>query len=605
MSSRFSFALPFAVLASLVAGCGSTAGSPSTPDTGTQPEAAPHPEAGTDAPREATPPADAPAEGKAPDAAPPIVIVPAAGSKQATTFVSQIVGVTADDYVVFYNNNTGDIGAADINGTATTIISGAPGEAGNNAPQIVGMAGNIVAILSNYSTKTVSGNIVPIAGTLSIWSHTLGALKQISTTATGIITVASDSSYMIYTDGADSTGTKGNISIVKGDGTGAAVLASAVVIDFASTTCSPWAAMDKTIAVVSSCALLDGGANGAPQVISYDSASAWAPTVLLAGAAVSSPFAGTGVVNFTTDTSGTNALVVSPTPLVDGGTVASTIAVQGLKSTTPLASLSAKFGAPTASGTNGAQQMYLSNASAFAVFTETNGALWKAAFSSPTTAPTVSTLVAPGDGGAGGVFGWTGFSSDEKYLVDYTNPLATGDLGPTSLNLVNIGTGSSVPLIVPGSSFATTLAYNGTGVFTTDNSYVIFSTGLVTTGNQGASVGTLKVADVASGTVSTLVSTATVWDAAPTTGTKMVYNSNYITSAFSLPNGAASGDIYATDAKTGGVGTLIVAGADAPNNFWLTHDRTHMFYTFSQVQTGDGGTLNSVPGDGIYAVALP
>ena len=89
------------------------------------------------------------------------------------------------------------------------------------------------------------------------------------------------------------------------------------------------------------------------------------------------------------------------------------------------------------------------------------------------------------------------------------------------------------------------------------------------------------------------------------------------TTRYGLPNGAASADIYVADATLASPGTLLVAGADIQGAcancgstnqsyiFYVTKDKSHLFYSFSQVTVGDGGAAVVAPTDGVYCVAIP
>jgi len=508
-------------------------------------------------------------------------IAPSGSVPILTNALVDVVGLTSDDYLVYFDAKNG-VSATDITGTVTQIAPG-PTTDGGIGPIVAGIGGDIVAILTDYTTQTVSGVVQPVAGTLSIWSHTLGSLRQVATGSTGILAIAPSSSYVVYTDGSDPTGKKGNIGVVSGTAAGATDLAKSVVIDITSTTCSPWATVDAQYVVTSTCALDDGG-NLTPAIRSWNGAASWSSVVLATGGGVSSPYE-SGAVNFVTDTIGDDVLTLSGTPTV-------ALSAHGITSATALPIL-ASFAAPT----SGTEFFYLSHASTFAVFTQSTGELGLATFATPSSTPVVKTLSTQA------VLGVQTVSPDEKWDVDYGTAVDTSTGAPTSLNLRNLSTGAATALIVSGSGLATT--FGGVNAFTTDSSYVVYSTDLKVVGTE-ASTGTLFTASVANGAINQIVTNTSVWNASPLTGTNLVYSQNYLpnTTVTDLPNGAATADIYTVAAGGSGPGTLVVAGADAPDYFWVTHDKSHMFFTFSQLRTVDGG-FGLFNTDGLYSIALP
>ena len=103
-----------------------------------------------------------------------------------------------------------------------------------------------------------------------------------------------------------------------------------------------------------------------------------------------------------------------------------------------------------------------------------------------------------------------------------------------------------------------------------------------------------------------------MWVATPIAGTGLLYNQNFkptvgsIPTLTTMPNGGASADIYVADASKASAGTLFITGADSEEqNLYLTSDKKTLFYTFSQLTTGDGGAIEPAKGDGLYVVAVP
>ena len=288
---RIPLAVPFAVLAALAAACSSSSGPTETTDAGkTDTGTTKKPDTGTvstghDAAKD-TGTTKKPDTGTTTDASVAAgPTVPAGATAILTKQFVNVLGMTTDDHLI-YQDNKGNISATDITGKVTMIAPG-PTTDGGNGP-IAQVDANVVAILTDYTTKSVDGNVEAIAGTLSIWTSTLGTLKQVATNSTGILAVATDSSLVVYGDAANAQGTTGNIGVVKGDGTGAVDIISQVVLDETSTTCFPYVGIDKTYVVTSTCFVSDAGADSTPQITSFSTAgipTAPTPIVLATDAA--------------------------------------------------------------------------------------------------------------------------------------------------------------------------------------------------------------------------------------------------------------------------------------------------------------------------------
>lgn len=603
MIVRFRFALPFAVLTSLVVGCSSSSSGTSSTDSGTPKEG------GTttkDAGKDSATTADG---GAAQDASKDTGAkkdavstgfdagagsTPAPGSITINKGLTATLGLTDEDYLAYYDN-TGGVSVADITGKVTQVLKGSDAGAANT---YAGVVGKFVWTWTDVVTKTVQGNAVPISGTFSIWTKELGTLTQIATNSGAYLGIAADSSYIFYSDSLNSAGTVGNIGVVAADGTtNKKDLLVGVNVDTASTTCYPYVSMDKGFVVVSYCGEGDGGST--PTIASFNSASSWAETVLATKAGASSLAAAPYAVNYATDTAGINLLTLS-------GATPNVLSIQPLGSATQTTVAS-----PIGTVTGGAEYFYLSTDSTYAVYTQPSGALEMAKFATPSAlaAPTITKLDGPaGDGGTGSVYGVLGVSGDGKYLIEYDSAPDPTTTAPTSLNLINLSATPPTKTVVSAPGNGNVSTFYGTNNFTTDYSYLVYTSGLKAVANSTGTVGTLMSYPVAGGSAVTLVSTPNVWDANMLTGTKLIYNSNYTPSLFtSAPNGAASGDIYIADASKAGPGTLFITQADALSSqgFYVTKDKTHLFYSFTQLAVGDGGVGVSLPGNGLYVVALP
>jgi hypothetical protein len=494
-----------------------------------------------------------------------------------------VLGITADDDIV-YQVEGGGVFASDVTGNVTPIAPPNTTDGGNWPTAWV--AGKLVFVATDYTIVGSGSTAYYSPYTLSVWSKTLGTLKPVATNAWGVMNVASDSSYFVLLDQEAADVTHGNIAVAAADGTGLTDVVTDVATDLISaTTCAPWAAFDGAYLVTSSCPFQDAG-TGQAQIASF-TGTGWATrTVLATSAGPSSPYVAPQVVNFTTDTIGDNVLTLNG---------AGDLFSQGIASTTQTAL--APFGTPT----GGSELFYLSTKSQFALFTDATGALQKATYASPASVPTVDSAPLAA---AGTVLGVAAISPDENYDVDFDSlGTAAGLSIPTSLNLRNIQTGAVT-------SLATDLSY--TFAFTDDGSYVIYSANLVPVTGVTGLTGTLQAANVSTGAINVQVggTSATVWDAAPLSGTGIIYNQNYkpftnVPSGFTVPNGSASADIYIADATAASPGTLLVTGADAPAGFYVTSDKKHLFYSFTQLVTGDGGTVVLANGDGLYSIAIP
>jgi hypothetical protein len=490
-----------------------------------------------------------------------------AGGVLIASGIREIIGITSDDLLVF-NDSQGGISVSTAAG-AVTQIAGGPTTDGGPPPVCVGLGGTIVSVLTDYTT---TGQYV---GTLSIWSSALKSLKQVATQSLGTLRTAADSSYVVYIDAANTNGTTGKIGVVKGDGTGAQDITSTVVTDESSVTCAVFALIDKGYVVTTTCATT----SGPPEVTSFDSTSSFVGTVLEMYAGASSVFVPPFALNFTTDTAGFNVLTVNK----DGPA----LNVQAIAGSGAQNLLLNPFGAAD----GGTEFFYLSTDSTFALFSEPSGDLGKATLATPSSTPSIGTI--------GSALGVQLISPDEQYDIDYDAPRDSMTGAPGDLTLRKISTGVPTPLVPLNAGNSAT----GTG-FTADSSYALFFDGLVSVGGFN-NVGALKSANVTSGSINTILAQPGAFSAASLTGTKIIYNQKYVPSGIpTLPNGAASADIYLADAASSSPGTLLIAGADAAGTFYVTKNKTHLFYSISKGTMGDGGLVPAT-GDGIYSVEIP
>jgi hypothetical protein len=518
--------------------------------------------------------------------------IPPTTAKSIATGLIDVIGMTTDGYLVYFDD-TGAVFAADPTGgkvmVAPSADAGADGYEGN-------VTGNYVWLLSNYTTVTKGETVTPVAGTLSVWSHALGAFTPIAQKSTGIVNIAADGSSIIFTDNSNAAGTVGNIGVVTISGSTVSAgtdIVTGVGIDSSSTTCPPLGSIDKTYIVTSTCPALDGGTTFSQAVInSYNTATS-TNVVLLNGAIPTNETEGTPIaVDFATDTSGNNVLVVDKT--------GPTLAVQGIASAMGTEqTLLDPFTVPAM----GSQFFYLSKASDFALYLTPSGHLVKSTFATPTSAPVLGTP------STDTVLAVAAISPDEKYDLDESTAIDQGTMYPTSMAIRDLSTGVATPLITAGSGdiglFLTP--------FTDDVSYVIYTNGLaaVSTPSGAATVGTLTTAPVTTGVANVIEpATSKVWNATSIPGVPkgIIYNKNWapITLDSNLPNNDSTADIWITtaDATSAAAGKQLVVGADAPNYFYITPDGKNMYFTFSQVTTVDGA-LALYSTDGLYVMPIP
>ena len=602
---RFPHTLPFALLASLAAACSSSSGgttpeqdggmqhNPDTgvqqhPDTGTTPDTGTVHDSGEKKDVVAPPPSDG---GSASCPVPP-----AGATAILTKQIVQVEGLTTDGYIIFFDATNG-ISAVGTTGAPVQIAPG-PTTDGGIGPVIAGISGNIVGILTDYTTKTVMGTAQPVEGTLSIWSHTQtgGVLKQIATNATGFLSIATDSSFATYIDGANPAATVGNIGVVSGAGTNPTDFVTGVAIDTTAATCAPWATTTHDAVVASTCTVVDGGGDLGPTIASYTGTGYATKTVFSTDGTPS--FLGSATApetfNFGTDTLGDNVI----TSYKVGTTV--TLGVQGITSTSPTV-LQTPFTAPVSGANTGTSFYYLSQASTYAIWTEPSAVLGIAKFASPSSTPTISTL------STDTVLGVQGISPDDNWILDYGTAVDPTTSAPTSLRLRSTSTGTATPLLTGN---GTVSGFGAGNSFTGDSKYAIYTTDLKA--NAVGTTGTLNTAATATGTINKIVTNQTVWLASPLAGgDNIIYNQNYIvntntSSAFGGAdiNGLASGDIYVVSASGAGPGTLVASGADAPEDALYATADGHLFITYTTLVNGDGG-FEQCASNGLYVMTLP
>lgn len=592
------FGFPFALMAGLVAGCSSS--NTASNDAGTGGDTGHHPtadaghdtgtvkhEAGTghDGGSKDTGVVNSDAEPPGP--------APAAGSTEIVKGLTEVIGISDDNQLIYIDGTTSALYALDYLTTPlpapVQILAGSDAGA-TNGPE-VGLNHNIVWVLSNYNAKNV--------GTVQIWSHAHPTLTTISSASTGVIAASNNSSAIVYTTGANAGGTIGNIEGANGDGSSPMPLVTNVDIDnTASSTCIGVALFDQAYAVVQACPIEDGGTTGPATITSFNSASSWAAQVLQTNSLPT-----TSYLHYTVDDAGLNALTIGQT-FHDGGPATEQISIVPL-ATGSGPTLTANGGAPASTQIGGGVPVtYLNGSSTFALFSVFNNGFNIATFADPAAPVAIQTVIAPAvDGGAGplSVGGLEAISPDGKWALTFGPDVDTSKQIPTSLYLQSL-----VP--TAGAYPAPTSLSTGEDVYTlgfsADGTYLLYSTNATLNGIQlgqpnGGYVGTLKTVSLAAGATPVSINLAqSIWNATGTHGTKLIYNWNYQvapygTQAGGFINGSAYADIYSGDAATAAEGTVMVAQADA--NYYLSSDKSKIIYSFSHFAMSDG----------VYVVAAP
>jgi hypothetical protein len=490
----------------------------------------------------------------------------------------EILGVTNDGFIVYLTGTTVKA-APEAGGTAKTLL--AAGDAGAADGLYVLAINDDVFIWSNANPTTG-------ASTLTVWSSTLEAPTQVSTSSIPYVAAASsDSATVLFATNTSVDGSK--VDIVGApltELTAPVTLVTGIDPGLGASSCPPFAAFSGTgaslYAVVSSCspATTDGGADG-PETVSSFLASTWHATVLSANA-----------TSYTLDSTGSTAAITLATGALE--TVSLTGGAQVVIETEDA-------GAGDATAAAIPPLVYLSQSDAFLLFNTPAGALMS---SKVTTADPMTLLAA-------NAADFDAISGDESYLVidsglDDTTALAMG------LAITPTATPNSATVLLSGSNEG---GIFGDG-FTADSKYVVYL-GNVTQDSLGSSVGTLMAAPVAnpsnfvtvamaSGTLTSqgngivtggLANTLAAMAEDPAspqsatdyalTGSKIAFADN-----FNSANGSLGEvDIEVVDLSTTTNATTVMKGADPL--FVVTEDKKYIVYTVSFGAATDG--LYSVP----------
>jgi len=497
------------------------------------------------------------------DAGPPPTPVGTAIEKGSVT----ILGTTDDGYVV-YANATAIKAIPEAGGTATTLVD--EGDAGGGQIPDVFVIHNDVFMWTNVD-ETSS------AGTLTLWSHTLGTPKQVSTTSTPFAAAASDdSSTVVYSDATASDASKMNLvgATMTALGTPTTIVMGidpgtncAPTIDFSGTGTSLYA-------VVGSCtpATTDGGADGPQTVVSF-------PVATWKGASLA-----TNVATFAVDDTGTSAAI---------GLATGQLEIVPLAGGTPVLIDSA-----TALGTT--PSLYLSKKDKFVLYNTAAGALTSSILSASTPVTLLTTGAIDIDGVA---------ASEGAALVDTGVDSNTGLL--MGLSLASTSAAAAASPLVTGTNEAGLFG----DAFTADSNYALYLTS-PTQDDVGNNIGTLTA--VALSKPGTPITVATTSGSTFQQGSFGLFTfetgnlSNFLAGFASATDFALTGskvvfadafngdggffgqtNINVVDLSTTTAATTVMTNADP--GFAISFDKKYIIYTISF-----GGST-----DGIYTVAVP
>ncbi len=488
-----------------------------------------------------------------------------------------INGVTDDGYVV-YGTNDG-IKVAPVAGGASTLLVGA-GDAGLSYGAIV--VHNVAFIWSEIGALSN-------AGTLSVWTHTMGTPKAIATaSAFGTATASADSASILYSDGASSDGSTTSMYGAAIATLGAPVMLESGVQLGVGATCSVQTAFSgtgaATTAVIGACltpsaadaGAVDASADATPDATTPDAAldaasdapaatpaatvvayraSTWAPVPLASDA-----------LFFGVDTTATAAAVVN---------------TSGALNVAPLSGAAPVAIEPAGVLSTTVPSMVMSPTSAFVAYTTAAGALK----SSMTTTATGAALVPSGVNG----IDYTSTNGNWAFVHNQLET-TTGNNLPADLSLASLTAAGTPRLLTPAS---TVTGVWGDG-FTTDTTYGIFMTsisvdplfdyiGILSAVAVGKSTPPIQLASAAvnagSGTPSDLA----------LAGAKLSFTDNFNSSN----NNGGSVDLRVIDLATATTSSLVVAGVDP--FYAVSFDKKYILYTITYGASTDG----------IYSVAAP
>jgi hypothetical protein len=182
-----------------------------------------------------------------------------------------VVGITGDNYVIYYDSGPQTYYATPLAGGPATAIYTAPGSTNGGYGSVFGNVAFVWSWDSNY------------IGTLTTWSS--GMAQGASLTTNGLaylyqsIWATTDSKHIAYLQSTTADASAGSLYAANADGTGVTLLLSNLDIDptFSgqNPACFPRLVFQGDYAVVSSCTVGDAGL--APSIQAFSISGGWAP----------------------------------------------------------------------------------------------------------------------------------------------------------------------------------------------------------------------------------------------------------------------------------------------------------------------------------------
>lgn len=266
------------IVSGLGCGGGDSSAGTGAPDSGgasdasTAHDGSPPLDAGSDS---NVPPLDAPVDSPADVGVDAPVVPPPTGTRLATTTSAEIVGVTSDGYVVYFDFGNDGLWAVDTS---------AP-DAG--APILIGTLGGptwgaVVRGAVVFAWSNVPAQPAPQVAALTVWSKATGAHPIASKTQAWFAAASGDGSKVVYAT-SDATGAVGDITGVGTDGSSPVVLVSQATLA-GQPACKPqieFVGAGQTDAVVAYCLPTDAGASTA--TLDAFSGGSWTKKTLTTG----------------------------------------------------------------------------------------------------------------------------------------------------------------------------------------------------------------------------------------------------------------------------------------------------------------------------------
>jgi hypothetical protein len=372
--------------------------------------------------------------------------------------------------------------------------------------------------------------------TLSVWTSANG-LKSLSTSSSYEVAISKDNSLAAFIDGLDTSTGLGNVVVMGTDGTGRHTVLTNVQAS-TSDVCYPTLAFADSVLITSSCGPAAADAGYATATISTFSGPAWAPVTVATGV-----YPGANL-----SPSFEQVLVLGPAGL----------------ELYPIAG-----GSPTMVDPLG---------SSAAVFTSDSKTVVYPAYDSATEVDAGGTVKRAAVGATPNPESLAPGLFQALFTVSPSNGWALGyqnyDMTNYNTDLYLLSTSAPGPARALA---ATESVFYGAAFFTADSKYVTY----VSQSPSGLTY-PLSVAPVAGGAPTVLA--ASSYNAAPTSGSKLVFNANF------QPNqavGAGTADIDAVDLSQTAPAATLVTQANA--SFFLTSDKQHIVYSWSYAPGPLGG----------------